>query len=624
MNWMQTVRMAFKSILNNKVRSILTMLGIIIGVASVIAIVASIQGTSKLQRLQYEAMGVNRIDIYGYGAKNRDWQEFEDYMTNDLSDKIAAWSPQSQYYDWQNSGIQYRAKRLDNNDSNSGYTYMYFGNEHYGEVTSHALSAGRDISAADCRTRARVCVIGETLRKYFFGAMSPIGQKLQIGGKGFEVIGVYAGKYDGKLNTDDQMIVMPYTLQSTMMSVYGMADRQYIVKAAEKDVIAELTDELLPGFMQGRCEAGNGYFSASSDSQWQEQSESSNNMLALLGGGVAGISLLVGGIGIMNIMLVSVTERTREIGIRMAIGARKRDIIGQFLVEASVVSCCGGEFVLGVRKLTAQLVHTRGEGAHLLLEQACHRPLALVLAVAGKDCLLLTDEVTCGDELVRCIRPVRLLFRVLCFLVGNAPDSKALVVLLLLFAFQCSKLFAHADDAEQRVRLFTVARLHKARQIECKLLDKGVQQLLSGFAARRVDDLEVAVLAAALDDQAVGQRDLDVRRDRAALTGSHGGTEAVAAERPCDRVQQRGLALVVVPADDGQAGCAWMQLHRTHALDVLRLERGDLDGVGHGYSTSFISCFTSSAGIPRRSRSAMSSPFSFSPLRTISARQRRS
>ena len=244
-----------------------------------------------------------------------------------------------------------------NDDSNSNTVHsvvydltdksvLWVGNEHYGEVTSHAISAGRDISAADCSTRARDCVIGETLRKYFFGAMSPIGQKLQIGGKGFEVIGVYAGKYDGKLNTDDQILVMPYTLQSTMMRVYGMADRQYIVKAAEKDVIAELTDELLPGFMQGRCEAGNGYFSASSDSQWQEQSESSNNMLALLGGGVAGISLLVGGIGIMNIMLVSVTERTREIGIRMAIGARKRDIIGQFLVEASVVSCCGG--VIGI------------------------------------------------------------------------------------------------------------------------------------------------------------------------------------------------------------------------------------------------------------------------------------
>ncbi len=346
MNWLQTVRMAFKSILNNKVRSLLTMLGIIIGVASVIAIVASIQGTSKLQRLQYEAMGVNRIDIYGYGAKNKDWEEFEDYMSNELADKIAAWSPQSQYYDWQNGGVQYRAKKLDNNSDNSGYTYMYFGNEYYGDVTSRAISAGRDISEADCRTRAKVCVIGETLRKYFFGAMSPIGQKLRIGGKSFEVIGVYTGKYDGKLNTDDQMLVMPYTLQSTMMSTSGMDDRQYVAKAADKEYISELTDTLLPGFMQGRCEAGNGWFSVSSNSQQQEQSESSNNMLALLGGGVAGISLLVGGIGIMNIMLVSVTERTREIGIRMAIGARKRDIIGQFLVEASVVSCCGG--VIGI------------------------------------------------------------------------------------------------------------------------------------------------------------------------------------------------------------------------------------------------------------------------------------
>ena len=195
MNWLQTVRMAFKSIMNNKVRSILTMLGIIIGVASVIAIVAYIQGGTKLQQLQFEGMGTNRIDISGYGAKSRDWDDFEDYLSNDLADKVSAWSPQSQYYDWQNDGIQYRSKKLTSSDS---YTYMYFGNEHYGDVTNHVITVGRDLSATDCRSRARVCVIGETLRKYFFGAMSPLGQKIRIGGKSFEVVGVYKGNSKGR------------------------------------------------------------------------------------------------------------------------------------------------------------------------------------------------------------------------------------------------------------------------------------------------------------------------------------------------------------------------------------------------------------------------------------------
>lgn len=339
MNWLQTIRMACKSIMNNKVRSILTMLGIIIGVASVIAIVAYFQGGTKLQRLQYEAMGVNRIDVSGYGAKSRDWEDFEEYLDTELTDKVAAWSPQSQYYDWQSNGIQYRSQKLTNENSS---TYMYFGNQDYGEVTSRTISVGRDISKSDCDNRARVCVIGETLQKYFFGAMSPLGQKLRIGGKSYEVIGVYAGKYGGKINTEDQLIVFPYTLQNSMMSMGGMMDKQYVIKAASKEDIDELTETLLPGFMQSRCESGGGYFSAYSNSQWQEQSEASSNMYAMLGGGIAGISLLVGGIGIMNIMLVSVTERTREIGIRMAIGARKRDIIGQFLVEAAVVSCFGG------------------------------------------------------------------------------------------------------------------------------------------------------------------------------------------------------------------------------------------------------------------------------------------
>lgn len=343
MNLMQTIRMAFKSIMNNKLRSILTMLGIIIGVASVIAIVAFVQGASTLQRMQYEALGANRIDVSGWGAKNQDWKEFEQYLDTELADKVEAWSPQSQFYDWQGEGVQYRAQKLTNENS---YTYMYFGNQNYGKVTNHVISAGRDISEADCNSRARVCVIGDTIRKYFFGAMSPLGQKLRIGGKSFEIIGVYEGKYGGKINTEDQLIVMPYTLQGSMMSMGGYSDKQYIIMAADSNDLEALTNTLLPEFMQSRCEESGGYFYANSNSLMQQQTESGANMMALLGGGIAGISLLVGGIGIMNIMLVSVTERTREIGIRMAIGARKRDIIGQFLIEASVVSCFGG--VIGI------------------------------------------------------------------------------------------------------------------------------------------------------------------------------------------------------------------------------------------------------------------------------------
>lgn len=341
MNWLQTIRMALKAISNNKVRSFLTMLGIIIGVGAVISLVASIQGMATLSRLQYEAMGTNKITIDGSGLKSADWNDLEDTLSIDLKDRVKGWSPQSSYYDWQSKGVQYRSKVL----SNEKYsTNIYFGNQDYSTVTNMNIVSGRDISAADCARSSRVCIIGEAVRKYFFGAMSPLGQNIRIGGKSFEVIGVYAGKYGGKLNTQDQLIVLPYTLQSQMMEVSVYDSRNYIVQAQTKDDIQPIIDTINTKF---KSRAGsNGYFDCYSDAQWQDQAQASSNQLALLGGGVAAISLLVGGIGIMNIMLVSVTERTREIGIRMAIGARRRDIIGQFLVESAAVSCCGG--LLGI------------------------------------------------------------------------------------------------------------------------------------------------------------------------------------------------------------------------------------------------------------------------------------
>ena len=337
MNWIQTIRMALKSIAHNKVRTFLTMLGIIIGVGAVIALVASIQGMATLTRLQFEAMGTNQIQVHAWGVKSADWKAMEGYLDGELADRIKGWSPQSQYYDWQSKGVQYRSKTL---KSDNSYTYIYFGNEDYGMVTNRTVSAGRDLTETDCKTNARVCVIGETIRKYFFGAMSPIDQSIRIGGQSFKIVGVYKGKYGGKLNSEDQMIVLPYTLQSQMMRSSD-SDHQYFIQAASKEDIQPVVDAL-KDFMSTRYDPNNGYFDCDSTSQYMDQVEASSNQLALLGGGIAAISLLVGGIGIMNIMLVSVTERTREIGIRMAIGARRRDIIGQFLIEAAVVSCCGG------------------------------------------------------------------------------------------------------------------------------------------------------------------------------------------------------------------------------------------------------------------------------------------
>lgn len=339
MNGMQTLRMSLKSITSNKIRSFLTMLGIIIGVAAVITLVATSQGTAKLQRLQYEAMGTNQIQIYGYGPKKADWAALENYMETELKDVVKAWSPQSQYWDWQSKGIKYRTKTL-GTDS----TQIYFGNQDYGTCTNNVIAVGRDLSETDCRNASKVCVIGETVRKTFFGAMSPLDQSIRIGGMSFKVVGVYKGKFGGKLNSQDQMIVLPYTLEQRMMSFSG-GSKQYFIQATSRDMVDPAIEQI-KGFMSTRYDSNNGYFDAYSNNQWQDQEQAANDRSMRQTAGIAAISLIVGGIGIMNIMLVSVTERTREIGIRMAIGARKRDIIGQFLVEAAALSACGG--ILGI------------------------------------------------------------------------------------------------------------------------------------------------------------------------------------------------------------------------------------------------------------------------------------
>ncbi len=332
MSIIQTLTMAFKSILNNKIRSILTMLGIIIGVASVITLVASIQGLQQVERLSSEAMGVNRIDMYMYISSSKTREAIIEYCSKSMGDELLGMTPNVST----SMPISYRTKNMRD-------IRLNFGNEQYTVCASQSIAAGRGLLQSDIKNRARVCVIGETVRKNFFGAMSPLDKEIKINGQTYRVVGVYKGKYGGKLNTDDAMVLLPHTLQQRVM---GWEDNSsYILRGRDTKTVKAFIESMTT-FANARINPNYDYFGIYSNDQYQEQSQQQYTMMSLVAGGVAGISLLVGGIGIMNIMLVSVTERTREIGIRMAIGARRRDIIGQFLIEAGVVSAVGG--LLGI------------------------------------------------------------------------------------------------------------------------------------------------------------------------------------------------------------------------------------------------------------------------------------
>lgn len=339
MNIRQTLLMAFKSITNNKLRSFLTMLGIIIGVGSVIALVSITQAQTNITIAQMFANGANRIDMsIPYDTTSKQREQIEAFCKTALGKDLSAFSPSSQ----SSMTLKYRGKSMDS-------TQTFFGNEQYGECIASSLSAGRTFSVAEVENGARVCIIGEAVRKQFFGALSPVGQNIRIGDpwlqnyQTYKVVGVYDGKYKGQLNTPDQMVLVPYTHQ---LRLTGWENNQnYVMAAKDADSSISFSEALTTyGNKIYPIDPNMGWsqFSVQSNQQSQEQLQGFANQSSIMMGGIAGISLLVGGIGIMNIMLVTVTERTREIGIRMAIGARRRDIIGQFLVESASVSACGG------------------------------------------------------------------------------------------------------------------------------------------------------------------------------------------------------------------------------------------------------------------------------------------
>ncbi len=336
MNLTQSFRMALATIRTNKVRSFLTMLGIIIGVTAVIALVSVMQGYNADITQYYEKMGVNKISIsasvYQFYSSEKLTADLESYVLNDISDMATGVTPSVE-----TSGtLTYRSGSLDT-------TSISMGNEQYSICNNFDIEDGRDLAYMDIVDGNHVCVIGSYVAETLFGYQDPIGETLYFNAFPFEVVGIYYEKDGSTESSMDDMIVIPYTLSPEILGTVTVSG--YTVKAADATVMDTLYDSL-DSFMESEIDDYTGTYSLTNENTELEESEEETASISLVLGAVAGIALLVGGIGIMNIMLVTVTERTREIGIRKAIGANRHAIIMQFLIESGVLSALGG--IIGI------------------------------------------------------------------------------------------------------------------------------------------------------------------------------------------------------------------------------------------------------------------------------------
>src|SRR5436190_7900926 len=352
MNLLMIIRVAFRALVRNKMRAALTMLGIIIGVSSVIAMVSIGQGASASVQAQIESIGTNLLFVSA-GAQNVGGVRSGtgDSGTNTLTvedlDAIRREVPSvSMVTPTVNARSQLVASNMNWNTSVQGVS------EQYPEIRKWAVQSGSFFTDADVRTAARVIVIGQTLADNLYPGMDAVGQTIRVMNLPFRVVGVMARKGQDQQGRDqDDVSFAPYT--TVQKKILGSPRVQIAyVSAISQDATytaqSQITD-LLRQRHKLTANEGNDFTVRNMTDVADAANETSNTMTVLLAC-IAGVSLLVGGIGIMNIMLVSVTERTREIGIRMAIGARSSAVRTQFLIESIVLSLTGGlcGIVLGV------------------------------------------------------------------------------------------------------------------------------------------------------------------------------------------------------------------------------------------------------------------------------------
>ncbi|WP_282936985.1 ABC transporter permease [Paenibacillus sp. RC67] len=329
MKLLELISMALRTVVNNPMRTLLTMLGVIIGVSSVVTLVAIGQGTSAAIEKQYESLGTNLIVVNVMGTGRATQLDYNDLMQLEQLPEIQTIAPT----------IVKGSSNIKYDRTQEKYTVVGT-NENYLPLMKGEVASGRFISPADLEFRNQVAVLGSNVAKKYFGTLDPLGEDVNIDGVVFTIAGVLKEKgsnIGGNISLDDSVFVPLVTAQRAFK--LGSIRTTYLEAPTKEQLpTAQAT---ITQYLTYKFKSDSGFQVSNQDELMKARvaaSSSLNNQLI----SVACISLLVGGIGIMNIMLVTVSERTREIGIRKSIGAKRRNILMQFLIEATVISGLGG------------------------------------------------------------------------------------------------------------------------------------------------------------------------------------------------------------------------------------------------------------------------------------------
>jgi len=346
MNILRIGKVSLRALARNKMRSFLTALGIILGVGAVIAMVSIGQGAKAAVEARFNAMGTNllfmRAGSHNYQGVRGGSGTFTDLKPED-ADAILEKCDAVKYV---SPSVQSRAQVVFGNKNWN--TSIQGGSDKYPLIRNWDLTAGTFFDEGQVKSAAKVCVLGSEVKKNLFEVDDPIGQVIRINKMPFRVLGVLKslGESGGFMNRDD-MIVAPYTtVQKKILGIDHISGIDMSAVSADKTSEAQTQIQDLMRIRHKIAPGADDDFEVRNMSDIAESAAQSTQILTNLLGGIALVSLLVGGIGIMNIMLVSVTERIREIGIRMSVGAREKDILLQFLTEAVTLSVIGG--ILGI------------------------------------------------------------------------------------------------------------------------------------------------------------------------------------------------------------------------------------------------------------------------------------